>query len=121
MSSDEPTPVAGDGDPFAPAVDPGPADAAAPTSDATAEAPTGATSEPAAVGTVPARWYHLQGRRDRYGPLDLDTMRRLVLSGVIGPATYVWADGMPDWKRARDVPAIAPPPTLRATLPAWEP
>ena len=117
MTSDEPTPVAGDGDPFAPAVDPGAVDDAA----AATDAPVPVPFAPVASGTVPARWYHLQGRRDRFGPLDLDTMRRLVLSGVIGPATYVWADGMPDWKRARDVPAVAPPPTLRATLPAWEP
>ena len=75
------------------------------------------------VGSVfePARWYHLQGRNDRHGPLELDAMRRLVAAGIVGPDTYVWADGMPDWRFARDVPAVTPPPSLRATLPAWLP
>jgi hypothetical protein len=92
---------------------------AAPVSDEMTDGVAQDAPPEATAATVPARWYHLQGRRDRFGPLDLDTMRRLVLSGVIVPTTYVWADGMPDWRRARDVPAIAPPPTLRATLPAW--
>lgn len=83
----------------------------------------GAASDAPAVGSAfePARWYHLQGRNDRHGPLDLDAMRRLVLAGVVGPDTYVWADGMPDWRFARDVPAVTPPPSLRATLSAWLP
>lgn len=66
-----------------------------------------------------ARWYHLQGRSDRHGPLDLDAMRRLVLAGVVAPETYVWADGMPDWRPARDVPALTPPPAVRLSLPGW--
>lgn len=57
----------------------------------------------------PARWYHLQEER-RYGPLDLVTMRRLVLDGVVTAETYVWADGMPDWMPAGEVPALRPPP-----------
>lgn len=58
---------------------------------------------------LPARWYHLQGE-ERYGPLDLATMRQLVLQEVIRPDTYVWADGMPDWLPAAQVPALIPPP-----------
>jgi hypothetical protein len=69
--------------------------------------------------TEPARWYHLQGR-DQHGPLDLDTMRRLVLHGTIVSDTYVWADGMPDWMPARDVPALTPPAEVRAELAGWE-
>lgn len=56
----------------------------------------------------PARWYHLQGE-ERYGPLDLATMRQLVLESVIRPDTFVWADGMPDWMPAAQVPALVPP------------
>ncbi|MEY3073277.1 MAG: hypothetical protein RLZZ353_1473 [Actinomycetota bacterium] len=66
----------------------------------------------------PARWFHLVGT-ERQGPVDLAAMRELVLEGSAGPDTWVWADGMPDWMRLRDVPALAPPPALRATLPAW--
>ncbi len=60
----------------------------------------------------PARWYYLDGEAQR-GPTDLAEVRRLVLEGRIGTDTYVWADGMPDWMRAADVPAITPPPGLR--------
>jgi hypothetical protein len=67
----------------------------------------------------PARWYHLQGT-DQHGPIGLAAIRDLVLAGTVGPDTYVWADGMPDWLPAREVPAIIPPDELRAGLPAWQ-
>jgi hypothetical protein len=70
--------------------------------------------------TEPARWYHLQGER-QLGPLELDTMRRLVLAGTVGPDTYVWSDGMAEWLRARDVPALVPPGSVQADLPDWTP
>ena len=65
---------------------------------------------------LPARWYHLQDAQ-QFGPLDLATMRRLVLQGVIRPDTYVWADGMDDWMRAARVPALVPPEDLRGHIP----
>jgi hypothetical protein len=66
----------------------------------------------------PARWYHLQGT-EQHGPIGLEEIRRLVLEGAVTPDTYVWADGMPDWLHAREVPALTPPAELRAQLPAW--
>jgi hypothetical protein len=66
-----------------------------------------------------ARWYHLQGT-DQHGPIGLDAIRDLVLDGTVGPDTYVWADGMPDWLPAHEVPAITPPDELRSGLPAWQ-
>lgn len=59
-----------------------------------------------------ARWYHLQGE-EQFGPLDLSTMRQLVLDGTVTADTYVWADGMPDWLPAGEVPALVPPGDLR--------
>jgi hypothetical protein len=72
----------------------------------------------ASTRPTPARWYHLQGEEQR-GPIGLDVLRRLVMDGRIEPDTYVWADGMPDWLPARQVPAITPPDELRRELPAW--
>ena len=66
----------------------------------------------------PARWYHLEGAQQR-GPLPLADIRARVLDGTIGPDTYVWADGMPEWMPARQVPAVTPPAETRADLPAW--
>ena len=66
----------------------------------------------------PARWYHLQGE-EQHGPIALAEIRELVLEGTVTPDTYVWADGMPDWLPAREVPAITPPAQLREQLTAW--
>jgi hypothetical protein len=66
----------------------------------------------------PARWFHLQGT-ERRGPVGLDEMRELVLEGTLVPRSWVWADGMPDWLRVEDVPALVPPRALRVTLPGW--
>lgn len=68
--------------------------------------------------TEPARWYRLEGR-EQHGPVGVEEMRRLVLDGTVTPETYVWADGMPDWLPAREVPALVPPDTIRARLDAW--
>jgi len=66
----------------------------------------------------PARWFHLVGGA-RTGPVALDEMRELVLEGSLEPDSWVWADGMPDWMRVSDVPALVPPRALRVTLTAW--
>jgi hypothetical protein len=67
----------------------------------------------------PARWYHLQGT-DQHGPIELEAIRALVLDGTVGPDTYVWADGMPDWLPAREVPAVTPPDEVRQRIDAWQ-
>jgi hypothetical protein len=75
--------------------------------------------QPAGEGALrPARWFHLQGG-ERQGPVPLADMRELVLEGTLGPDSWVWADGMPDWKHVRDVPALVPPRALRVTLTDW--
>jgi hypothetical protein len=66
----------------------------------------------------PARWYYLEGG-DQRGPVPLADIRARVLDGTVGPESYVWADGMPEWMPARQVPAVTPPAETRASLPAW--
>ncbi len=66
----------------------------------------------------PARWYYLEGREQR-GPMPLADIRARVLDATLQPDTYVWADGMPGWLHVRQVPALTPPPELRAGLDAW--
>jgi hypothetical protein len=75
-------------------------------------------SRPTSARPAPARWYHLQGD-DQHGPVGLADVRALVAEGRIKPDTYVWADGMPDWLPARQVPALTPPDALRQALDAW--
>lgn len=60
-------------------------------------------------------WYYV-GQYGQLGPLDLDQMIDLAESGVILATTYVWKNGMSDWREARFVPEIlvkipnVPPP-----------
>lgn len=56
----------------------------------------------------PARWFHLQ-QGTQQGPVELADLRDLVLDGTVRPDTYVWADGMPEWRPAARVPALVPP------------
>lgn len=65
----------------------------------------------------PARWFHLSGGVQQ-GPVDLQAIRDLVLDGTVGPDTYVWADGMPEWMPAARVPALVPPPAIAPQ--GWE-
>lgn len=67
----------------------------------------------------PARWWVLADGAS-IGPFALADVRQRVLAGATGPATYVWADGMPDWMHARLVPALIPPASVRVGLPAWQ-
>lgn len=83
-----------------------------PMTDPTRAEPTGAQP------LRPARWFRLQGT-ERRGPVGLDEMRELVLEGTVVPRTWVWADGMDDWMRVEDVPALVPPRALRVTLTGW--
>lgn len=58
---------------------------------------------------APARWYVLVDG-DQTGPFGLDDLRQRVLDGSLTPRTWVWADGMAEWRRAEHVPALVPPP-----------
>lgn len=59
----------------------------------------------------PARWYVLVDGQQT-GPFGLADMRDRVRAGSVTPQTWVWADGMAEWRRAQHVPALVPPPTL---------
>lgn len=59
----------------------------------------------------PARWYVLVDGQQT-GPFRLADLRGRVRDGSLRPQTWVWADGMAEWRRARHVPALVPPPEL---------
>jgi hypothetical protein len=53
-------------------------------------------------------WYYAEENTQK-GPVSDETFASLVQSGVIGPGTLVWRDGMPDWQPYSKVaPAHAP-------------
>ena len=65
---------------------------------------------------APARWFVLDDG-ERTGPLGIDAVRDRVVAGTVTATTWVWADGMPGWRRAGRVPALVPPSPLG--VPGW--
>lgn len=75
----------------------------------TPPAPQGAPPPPP-TGTL----WHIVENGAAAGPLSPAQLAEAVVNGRIGPATLVWAAGMPAWVAAREVPSVA---TLFARVP----
>lgn len=52
-------------------------------------------------------WFYLQEGRP-VGPVEEEAVGVLLRSGALGPASYVWGDGMPDWLPVAEIPALRP-------------
>jgi uncharacterized RDD family membrane protein YckC len=71
-------------------------------------------------------WFYARGGAQQ-GPVDADTIRRLIAAGQFGPNDLVWREGMPQWTRAMDVaefyapaqPQYAPPPPATYGQPSY--
>lgn len=63
-------------------------------------------SHPMEDNEVKQKWLYLDTQQDRKGPLDENTIRRLLKRGIIKSTTYVWSGGMTDWQPIQDVPAF---------------
>ncbi len=50
--------------------------------------------------------YTIAGRQ--LGPVPLAEVQRLIKAGSLGPASLVWAEGMPRWLPAGGLPALFP-------------
>lgn len=69
-----------------------------------------------------AVWYAVSRSGRQEGPMDLATLRSLLVTNEISSASLVWRDGLPEWIAARDCPEIfpdrpgrtAPPPPPRS-------
>jgi hypothetical protein len=55
-----------------------------------------------------AQWYAAIGSQ-QYGPVDEDQLRKWIAEGRVGPASYVWKEGMPDWLPLSQVPGLFQP------------
>ncbi len=47
-------------------------------------------------------WYYVVGS-ERVGPVSVDALKSLFLSGEINTETYIWRKGFQNWERLRDV------------------
>ncbi len=53
-----------------------------------------------------AQWFVAFGR-DRKGPFDEATVRKMIADGEIAPNGFVWKQGFDNWKKASEVPEFA--------------
>lgn len=74
---------------------------------------------------MPGRSWFVAAGDKQEGPYSEDEFRDLIARGNVRADTYVWADGMPDWQYAGDIPGllsggVAPPaiPRPGASLPS---
>jgi len=52
--------------------------------------------------------FHILVKGQTVGPLDFAALRQRVKAGQLTPTTFVWRPGMPDWKRAQELPELTP-------------
>ncbi len=81
----------------------------------------------AVSATEELAWYAMLGGKQK-GPFSERELRRLADAGELKARTYLWRDGMPDWKRAKDIPGlekviatVAAPPQSLPPLPPLDP
>lgn len=68
---------------------------------------------------MPGRSWFVAAGDKQEGPYSEDEFRDLIARGNVRADTYVWADGMPDWQYAGDIPGllsngVAPPAIPRS-------
>lgn len=45
-------------------------------------------------------WYYIDDKLQQQGPVDFDTIRSLWSTGSLTGESYLWCEGMEDWKKA---------------------
>lgn len=51
-------------------------------------------------------WFYLDQGNQQYGPLDFSRLKDLWLEQKIHPNTYIWSEGMEQWKRIHELPGF---------------
>lgn len=82
---------------------------------------------PPMPGAQPSVSFHVAINGQQYGPYDMTALQQMVANGQLTPQTMVWANGMPGWTPASQVPTLAvlfqpapgsmPPPVQGAPVP----
>ncbi len=49
-------------------------------------------------------WYYLDQARQQKGPFTFHEMKSCIQNQEIGLDNYIWSEGMPDWKKLKDLP-----------------
>jgi hypothetical protein len=68
------------------------------------KAPQAAKPEEPVRKTLPLRsWYYLDESTQQVGPISTSALESAFREGKISPSTYVWHEGMENWKLWQDV------------------
>jgi hypothetical protein len=80
--------------------------------------PTPAAGPPPPPTPAPTEW-HIVENGQPVGPFTPAQLAEAVINNRVGPATLIWAAGMPAWSAAQQVPSVAalfsqmpPPPPM---------
>lgn len=52
------------------------------------------------------KWYYLNSQHEQQGPIFLSELKNLYIDNAISKATYVWQNGMMEWKRIQELPDL---------------
>ncbi len=51
-------------------------------------------------------WYYLNAAHEQQGPIPFEDLRVAARGARLTAESYVWCDGMPDWKHLQDIPEV---------------
>ncbi len=62
--------------------------------------------DPELVRLQKSHWYYLNEEHRQLGPISLDALRRALRDEQLTSKSYIWSDGMEEWKRLNDLPEV---------------
>lgn len=51
-------------------------------------------------------WYYYDREKNRQGPIRFDALKKLWQAGDLSEETYIWSEGMTEWKKIEEVPNL---------------
>lgn len=51
-------------------------------------------------------WFYLDDKQKQFGPLNFQHLRKIWEQGKLSDSTFVWSEGMQDWRKIQDLPGF---------------
>lgn len=51
-------------------------------------------------------WYYYDTNRERQGPVRFEALKTLWEQGSLNEETFMWSEGMPEWKKIEEIPNL---------------
>lgn len=72
-------------------------------------APQQAAPQPYISGPSSKFWYYLDAAHQQHGPMSLDALTKAWKEGTVLPTSFVWHEGLPDWKPLQEMIRLRQP------------